>query len=56
MKISVVFFVASVVCLAVGLSQMVGDVPTGFFLAMGGVFFILAFLTRLMAKAEATKS
>jgi hypothetical protein len=56
MKSSRVFLVASLVCLAVGLSQAVGDIMTGFALAMGGVFFILAFLTRLVAKAEATKS
>jgi hypothetical protein len=56
MKLSVVFFAASVVCLAVGVSQMASDIMTGFALAMGGVFFILAFLTRLLAKAEAAKS
>ena len=56
MKISRVFFVASLVCIAVGLSQLAGEIFTGFGLAMGGVFFILAYITRLITRAEATQS
>jgi hypothetical protein len=56
MKISRVFLVASLICLAVGLSQLAGEIFTGFGLAMGGVFFILAYITRVIAKAEATQS
>lgn len=56
MKSSRMFLVASLIFLAAGLSQMAGEIGTGFTLAMGGVLFILAFITRLLAKAEATKS
>jgi hypothetical protein len=56
MKSSRVFIVASLACLAVGLSQLAGEIGTGFGLAMGGVFFILAYITRAIAKAEVTQS
>jgi hypothetical protein len=56
MKLSRVFFVGSLAFLAVGVSQLAGEIGTGFCLAMGGVFFILAFITRVIAKAEATQS
>ena len=56
MKISRLFAVGSLICAVVGLSQLTGEIFTGFGLAMGGVFFILAFITRLIAKAEVTQS
>ena len=56
MKIARVFFVASLACLAVGLSQIAGEIATGFGLAMGGVFFILGYITRALYRAEAMQS
>jgi hypothetical protein len=56
MKLSRVFFVASVVCLTVGLSQLAGEIATGFGLAMGGVFFVLGYITRALFRAEAMQS
>jgi hypothetical protein len=56
MKMSRLFFVASLICIVVGLSQLAGEIFTGFGLAMGAVFFVLAYITRALARAEATQS
>jgi hypothetical protein len=56
MKLSRVFFGASLACLAVGLSQLAGEIATGFGLAMGGVFFVLGYITRALFRAEAMQS
>lgn len=56
MKLSVAFFVASLICLVVALSQITGEVFTGFGLAIGAILFGLAFITRALAKAEAAQS
>ena len=42
--------------LAVGLSQLAGEIGTGFGLAMGGVLFILGYITRALYRAEAMQS
>ncbi len=56
MKLSRVFFAASVVCIVAALSQLAGEIFTGFGLAMGGVFFILGYITRALFRAEAMQS
>jgi hypothetical protein len=56
MKISRVFLAASLICIVVGLSQLAGEIFTGFGLAIGAVLFILAYITRAIARAEATQS
>jgi hypothetical protein len=56
MKASVILFVLCLLGWFVGLTGLGGEVATGFALAMGSVFFVLAYITRFIAKAEATQS
>ena len=56
MKISIAFFIASITCMVVALSQLAGEVFTGFGLAIGEVLFGLAFIFRVLAKAGDAKS
>jgi hypothetical protein len=51
-KISVELFTAAMVCLVVGLSQLAGEVLTGFGLALGAVFFGLSFIRRAFEDVE----
>lgn len=53
MKLSIILAVASVIGLAVGLSDVGSPIFSGFCRAFGAIFFILAFITRLIEKAEA---
>jgi hypothetical protein len=52
MRISAILFFASLACIVVALSQIAGEVFTGFGLAIGAILFGLAFITRALAGAE----
>ena len=56
MKLSRILFVSCLLGWLLGLTGVTGEMLTGFFLAMGSVLFALAYITRVLAKAEATQS
>jgi hypothetical protein len=56
MKLSRILFVFCLLGWLLGLTGVTGEMLTGFCLAMGSVFFVLAYITRAIAKAEATVS
>jgi hypothetical protein len=45
--------VLSITCLAIGMSDVGNNMVSGFCRAIGSVFFILAFITKVIQKAEA---
>ena len=47
--------IVSTTGLLLGVANVGGEMLSGFFRAFGAVFFIVAFLLRLLDKAEATK-
>lgn len=54
-KLSSILFIISLIGLATGLSDAGSNIFSGLSLAMGAVFFVLAFITRVIEKAEAAE-
>lgn len=52
-KLSNLLLIVCLIALALGFSDVGNAIFSGFSRAMGAVFFILAFITRIMEKAEA---
>jgi hypothetical protein len=52
-KLSSILFIISLISLAIGLSDAGSNVFSGLSRAMGAVFFVLAYITRVIEKAEA---
>jgi len=54
-KLSSILFIISVISLAIGLSDAGSNIFSGLSRAMGAVFFVLAFITRMIEKADAAE-
>ncbi len=52
-KMSSILFVISLISLAIGLSDAGSNIFSGLSRAMAAVFFVLAYITRVIEKAEA---
>jgi hypothetical protein len=52
-KLSSILFILSLTSLVIGLSDVGSPVFSGLIRAMGAVFFVLAYITRVIEKAEA---
>ncbi len=51
-RLSSILFIISLISLAIGLSDVGSNIFSGLSRAMGAVFFVLAFITRVIEKAE----
>ena len=51
-KLSSILFIISLISLAIGLSDAGSNIFSGLSRAMGAVFFVLAYITRVIEKAE----
>ena len=55
-KLSSILFIISLISLAIGLSDVGSTMFSGLIRAMGAVFFVVAYITRVMEKAEAEET
>jgi hypothetical protein len=55
-KLSSFLFIISLISLAIGLSDVGSGIFSGLIRAAGAVFFVLAYITRVIEKAEAEET